>query len=187
MFTQTSGGVSGKKLEFYGNDGVCLFKYFVTPDDPQKLFTWMVLFINFICFILISVCYVVINIAVTNSSKRSASTKSKGSKAKNTRLQRNVSLMIITDFLCWVPSMIICGLHYLEVVNATPWYALFSIIVIPIYSVINPILYDTSGIFSYILSFRKTVSANVSSRFISYNNNTDLNAGTELQAISRKD
>ena len=28
-----------RKQEFYGNDGVCLFKYFVNDDDPQRKFT----------------------------------------------------------------------------------------------------------------------------------------------------
>ena len=30
-------------LDFYGNDGVCLFKYFVNRDDSQKFFVWTVL------------------------------------------------------------------------------------------------------------------------------------------------
>ena len=36
------------KVEFYGNDGVCLFKYFVQLQDPQRLFVWGVLSLNFI-------------------------------------------------------------------------------------------------------------------------------------------
>eukprot|EP00116_Pleurobrachia_bachei_P002455 sb/3462717/ len=35
MFTKEYGGVHGHDLSFYGNDPVCLFKYFVRPDDPQ--------------------------------------------------------------------------------------------------------------------------------------------------------
>jgi hypothetical protein len=33
-------------------------------------------------------------------------------------------------------------LHYLEVVDATPWYSVFSMIILPINSVINPLLYN---------------------------------------------
>ena len=31
------------RVGFYGNDGVCLFKYFVHPDDPQLTFVWSTL------------------------------------------------------------------------------------------------------------------------------------------------
>ena len=37
-FTETK-----EKAEFYANDGVCLFKYFVLNDDPQRGYVWAVL------------------------------------------------------------------------------------------------------------------------------------------------
>ena len=38
MFTSDyeNGELDWKKIHFYGNDGVCLFKYFVDKSDPQK-------------------------------------------------------------------------------------------------------------------------------------------------------
>ena len=59
-------------------------------------------------------------------------------------MQRKISIIIATDFFCWVPFVIVCCLHSLEVLDATPWYALFSIIILPINSVINPLLYDNT-------------------------------------------
>ena len=61
-------------------------------------------------------------------------------------LQTKVTLMVTSDFLCWIPFIIMCFLHYLKVLDASPWYALFSVVIIPINSVINPLLYDTTGI-----------------------------------------
>ena len=46
-----------KTLNFYGNDAVCLFKYFIRPSDPQKTYLWCILFTNIICFALIAICY----------------------------------------------------------------------------------------------------------------------------------
>ena len=42
------GNISGfsnftKRIGFYGNQGVCLFKYFVTPDDPQVAFSMSII------------------------------------------------------------------------------------------------------------------------------------------------
>ena len=77
MFTKQYGGVEGKKLHFYGNAGVCSFKYFVTPDDPQKTFTWLILGINFICFIIITYCYIVINLKSSSSAKNLSTNNNK--------------------------------------------------------------------------------------------------------------
>ena len=57
-------------------------------------------------------------------------------------LQRKIGLIIFSDFLCWTPFILICILHYTQKINATPYYSFFSIVVLPINSLINPILYD---------------------------------------------
>ena len=53
-----------------------------------------------------------------------------------------MGVIILTDFLTWVPFTIVCLLHYAEVLDAQPFYSLFSTILLPINSVINPLLYD---------------------------------------------
>ena len=131
------------KVDFYGNDGVCLFKYFVQDDDPQKYFVWSILVLNFICFVFISVSYLLIGILSRRSSENlSSSQKNQQLAKRNKRMNRRIGLIITTDFLCWVPFIVICMLHSLEVIDATPWYSIFSMIILPINSVINPFLYD---------------------------------------------
>ena len=56
------------KVDFYGNSGVCLFKFFVLNEDPQKLFVWGILFLNFLCFTFISLSYFFIWIITHRSS-----------------------------------------------------------------------------------------------------------------------
>jgi hypothetical protein len=131
------------KQNFYGNDGVCLFKYFVNKDDPQKEFVWAILAVNFLCFVFISVSYVLIGVVSRNSSRNLASSQNKSQiNRRNQKMNRKITIVITTDFCCWVPFIVICALHYLEVVDATPWYSILSMIVLPINSVINPVLYD---------------------------------------------
>ena len=48
MFTNDHGGISGSNQNFYGNSGVCVFKYFVTDLDPQRLFSLSMLSVNFV-------------------------------------------------------------------------------------------------------------------------------------------
>ena len=130
------------KVDFYGNDGVCLFKYFVQNNDPQRLFVWGILSINFVCFVFISLSYLLIGVLSRRSSESLASSNNRQIEKRNKRMNQRIAVIIATDFLCWIPFIITCGLHSLEVINATPWYGLFSMVILPINSVINPLLYD---------------------------------------------
>ena len=116
---------------------MCVFKYLVTSNDPQRIFCLLILAINFCCFAVISGCYIFISIKAGRSSKG----VSKNS-TNNKRLQLKIAAIIFTDFLCWIPLTIVCFLHYGEVINAARWYPYFSIALLPINSVINPVLYN---------------------------------------------
>ena len=144
MFSAIYGGILRKNIHFYGNDGVCLFKYFVAQDDPQRMFSWSLLSINFFCFLIISASYLYINLVSTRSSTSVKAKNSRQANSRNKRMQRKISIIIATDFCCWVPFVLICCLHSVSVLDATPWYALFSVVILPINSVINPLLYDNS-------------------------------------------
>ena len=136
-------GVEGESVHFYGNSGVCVFKYLVTKTDPQKWFTVSVLLTNLACFITISFSYIIINARTIRSSQMLTGSKNKVLKNRNRKLQLKVSAIIFTDFLCWVPFTIICFLHFGGYIDATLWYPIFSSIILPINSVINPLLYDS--------------------------------------------
>ena len=163
MFSSLYGGLERRKVDFYGNDGVCLFKFFVSYEDPQKIFSWSILTINFICFMIISMSYFIINVRTVQSGKV---VNNQQVNDRNRAMQRKISLIIATDFLCWVPFVIICCLHSLSVIDATPWYALFSLVVLPINSVINPLLYDetlTAKVFVPMRSVKRLTSSFFSS------------------------
>ena len=146
MFTNSYEGITGKKITFYGNDGVCLFKYFVLQDDPQLFYSWFILGSNFTCFAFITYSYIFVTCLSVRSSSKLSSSGATGKllTARNQKLQRKITIIITTDFVCWVPFIIISFLHTIEAMNASKWYPLFSIIILPINSVVNPILYDTT-------------------------------------------
>ena len=165
MFTQDHGILTRSPVHFYGNDGVCLFKYFVRRDDARrsrnKISTetgtdiaeyrgdpvvWVMLGVNFLCFILISICYIVIEWKTRKSSQVSFAGRLDNPdphRLKEERaLQRKVMLIIGTDFLCWVPFIMISALHNLRKIDASRWYTSFAMIALPVNSVINPLIYD---------------------------------------------
>ena len=143
MFSQNYGGVNGVKLHFYGNDGVCLFKYFVTPDDPQASYSLSVLLINFLSFLIITFSYTFIHLKSTSSTRKIGNNAGRRSRRRELAMQRKLAMMILTDFLCWIPFILVSVLHYMLVFDASPWYAILSVLILPINSVINPLLYNS--------------------------------------------
>ena len=147
MFSNDYGNLDGQvfRVNFYGNDGVCLFKFFVTEDDPQWIFSMAVLAISIVCFVVVTVAYITINIITFKSSRSLLLTKGPTAnvvKKRNQKLQRKIATIIMTDFLCWVPFVLTCFLHFFGALDATAQYGMFSIIILPINSIINPFLYS---------------------------------------------
>ena len=147
-----------KKLNFYGNDGVCMFKFFVKFSDPQNYFVWGVLALDKTFFAIIAISYVII----TTVSKRSTDNLGDRFKKRHRKTQRKITLIISTNFFCWVPFIFVCILHTTNILDATEWYSIFSVIILPINSVINPFLYDEllSGKLSAVFFFLKSIYHN---------------------------
>ena len=59
----------GDTIHFYGNDGVCIFKYLVRTNDPQWVFSSSVLLMNCLCFLFISISYILIGYKIKLSGK----------------------------------------------------------------------------------------------------------------------
>eukprot|EP00116_Pleurobrachia_bachei_P001535 sb/3461797/ len=140
MFSSDIDGVVGSRVPFYANHPVCQFKYFLTPDDPQLLFVWLTLGLLIACFTVVIVCHGVIAFLTTQNSIPSSSQYNKVLQLKV--LQRKVTMIVLTDTTTWVPFLIFCALHTAQVVDMSPYYPIFSIVILPFNSVMNPLLYS---------------------------------------------
>ena len=169
MFSKDYDGITGTKVEFYGSDSVCIFKYLVTKDDPQHAFSLAILLVNFLCFLFITTCYSIIQCYVVNQSSAAVS-KVSSTRRRDLKLQTKVSIIIGTDFLCWIPFIVVCALHFFEAIDAAAWYPVFSVIILPFNSVINPLLYSDmvlrkgNRMVTYVTSTVFTLGRNVSAR-----------------------
>ena len=158
MFSQYYGELARRPVHFYGNDGVCLFKYFVRANDARRSrqtessgtmeeinndpVVWTMLGVNLLCFIIISLCYIAITIKTRQSIQSSGQQDNPVRVKAAHAVQSKVMIIIATDFLCWVPFIVISGLHNRTYIDASSWYAPFAMIALPLNSVINPIIYD---------------------------------------------
>ena len=128
---------------FYGNSAVCL----PLQLSAERMAGWeyavgIFIGLNFVSFVYILVAYIVMFMTVKNTSKKVRSTNMN----REWQMARRMLFIILTDFLCWMPVILmglvsLLGEFYDPEKQAYIWIAVF---VLPVNSSINPILYTIS-------------------------------------------
>ena len=128
---------------FYGKSAVCL----PLQLSAERMAGWeyavgIFIALNFVSFVYILVAYIVMFITVQNTSRKVRSTNM----TRESQMARRMFFIILTDFLCWMPVILIGLLSLLRKFHdpekqAYIWIAVF---VLPVNSSINPILYTFS-------------------------------------------
>ena len=132
-----------RSVGFYGKSAVCL----PLQLSSERMAGWeyaagIFIGLNFVSFVYILVAYIVMFMTVKNSSKKVRSTNLK----RESQMARRMFFIILTDFFCWMPVILIGLLSLLGKFHdpekeAYIWIAVF---VLPVNSSINPILYTFS-------------------------------------------
>eukprot|EP00116_Pleurobrachia_bachei_P000663 sb/3460925/ len=175
-------GPTRHSVGFYGNQGVCLFKYFVTKEDPQFHYSLSVLGLSCLCFVIITASYSRI---LTHASSTSSSAGLTESQKKSTiRLQRKVTLIIMTDFLTWIPFLFLALLHFGEVIDATNYYEVCSVVLMPINSVINPVIYNGDEFVRFVKSMCRSRSVKTPQVTVAMSMTTMANTSTSGTSVS---
>ncbi|XP_064621658.1 G-protein coupled receptor GRL101-like [Lineus longissimus] len=129
--------------KFYGNNGVCLP---FTLGKGSNTYGLVFLTFNLVAFILIAIGYSAIYRVIIQSRKRCQQFGINKNTAREMVFVRKMVLVIVSDFLCWVPIIL---MKYLSVGNVVTfpqqlaaWTAVF---VLPLNSSINPFLYTIAA------------------------------------------
>ena len=154
-------------LTYYSQHTLCMPQYFISSTNPSKYFSLSVLIFNFIAFMYIVYAYAYIFKKVSGGKSCLQWWKKQGQsenncigfrERENQELQRKIQLIIASDFLCWVPTTILAfayslHLHNLQLSEICDTMlalifptAVFSTIVLPLNSALNPFLYSLSYI-----------------------------------------
>ena len=127
-----------------GND--LTFDLPISQDSKPAWYFSIILFlgINLVCFIFILICY----FAIFWSHKRSLTHSGRSSKSQEEiRIAIKMAVIVGTDFMCWVPVIIMGILSQTQTVviplEAYTWSVVF---VLPINSSLNPYLYTISSL-----------------------------------------
>ncbi|PFX21360.1 G-protein coupled receptor GRL101 [Stylophora pistillata] len=132
-----------RHVGFYGKSAVCL--PLQLSSDRQAGWEYAVgifIALNFASFVYILTAYIVMFFSVRRVAKKIRSTKMN----RESQMARRMMFIILTDFLCWMPVIVIGILSLIGKFHdpgrqAYVWIAVF---VLPVNSSINPILYTFS-------------------------------------------
>lgn len=132
---------------FYARSGVCLPLH-LTADKPSgwEYSVFLFLGLNFLSLIIVFALYFLMFKTIRSTRRLSGMTLATG--ALGTRMV----FIVLTDFCCWIPIIVI-GIASLLGLQAPPdVYAWVAVFVLPFNSALNPILYTIST-----ANFQRTV------------------------------
>ncbi|XP_076812070.1 uncharacterized protein LOC143459012 [Clavelina lepadiformis] len=129
---------------YYSADSVCIPRLFVTRDDNAWGLSLAITIFNFFAFTYVACAYAVI-LWVSRKTMMKAGTSGSSratTKDKSKTLQNKVLRLVVTDFCCWVPISIMAFINFSGIPVSNVAYAVSAIILLPINSALNPILYS---------------------------------------------
>ncbi|XP_064630845.1 uncharacterized protein LOC135489423 [Lineus longissimus] len=134
---------------YYSRSGVCLSLHLTSEPAPGWEYSVAIfLGLNLVAFMIIAVLYTWMYVIIKRSvDMMKHKTSRKKGENKELVVARKMALIILTDFACWMP-IIILGLAAISGKVTIPGdvYAWIAVFVLPINSAMNPILYTLSSL-----------------------------------------
>ena len=129
---------SVKVFGYYGETSVCMPRFYVAYGESSWEFTLAIMTLNFLSFIFIAVSYLIIYKHSTSSSAK-LGTKRPNNQAAT--MQKRIARIIATDFCCWIPICVMAfvrlGVEFSDIA-----YQISAVLLLPINSAMNPILFS---------------------------------------------
>ena len=130
----------GAEFGYYGQTSVCMPRFYVYRGESAWEYSLVIITVNFLSFFFIAVSYICMFI---KAKENKLEIKNNQREKQQSRMQRRISRIIITDFLCWIPICIMAfvklsGFHVDDVA-----YIVSAGLLLPINSAFNPLLYSS--------------------------------------------
>ena len=128
---------------FYGNNPVCIFKYFVKTIDPQYEFSLMMTILNCCCIVAITICYSYVVYRMKKDTNVQGIIKDKKQEYIQKKIQIKLFLVTLTDLLTWIPfSILSWAFTNGASIDSENVYKIAAVIILPINSIMNPLIYN---------------------------------------------
>ena len=130
---------SVKLFSYYSETSVCMPRFYVAYGESSWEFTLAIITLNFVSFVFIAVSYFIIYKHSISSSANLGTSRPINQAAK---MQKRIARIIATDFCCWIPICIMAfvrlGVEFSDIV-----YQISAVLLLPINSTMNPILFSS--------------------------------------------
>ena len=130
----------GAEFGYYGQTSVCMPRFYVYRGESAWEYSFSIITVNFLSFFFIAVCYICIFI---KSNRNTVEIKTTQREKEQSRMQRRISRIIITDFLCWIPICIMAFVKLSGFYVDDVAYVVSAGLLLPINSAFNPLLYSS--------------------------------------------
>ena len=128
---------------YYSETSICMPRYFVIRGDNAWEYSLAIILLNFASFMFISVSYILIY--KRSMKQRPINSESEAKlKKRETKMQKRIARIIVTDFACWIPICIIAFVKFGGANVGGIVYQITAVFLLPINSVLNPFLYTLS-------------------------------------------
>ncbi|XP_026692535.2 G-protein coupled receptor GRL101-like [Ciona intestinalis] len=117
---------------YFGSTSVCMPNIFSTLDDEAWEFSMFLIILNFLLFIYMAICYLVIY-KINSSPHRPQDGR---------KLKKRISILVATDFCCWVPVCVMACVSFSGTRLDPTAYIVSAGFLLPINSALNPIIYS---------------------------------------------
>ena len=172
-------------VSYYGRSSVCLALPLTNDFSPGWLYSVIIfLLFNFICFLLMFLCYIVIYFKASRSVAFQGSMKHKQQRKKveeQLQVASKMAFLVVTDMVCWLPIII---MGFLSLIGAAEIpsviYAWTAVFIMPVNSALNPYLYTI-----FVNASRKTGNSLVTSLSNLSQLEKDTSYAAPMQSITK--
>ena len=130
----------GVEFGYYGQTSVCMPRFYIYRGESAWEYSFVIIIVNFVSFFYIAVSYIYIFI---KSNKNKFEIKTSQREKEQLRMQKRISRIIITDFLCWIPICIMAFVKLSGFYVDDVAYIVSAGLLLPINSAFNPLLYSS--------------------------------------------
>ena len=127
-----------KLFGYYGETSVCMPRFYVAYGESSWEFTLAIMTLNFLSFVFIAVSYFGI---YKHSTASSANLRTNRPNNQAKTMQKRIARIIATNFCCWIPICVMAfvrlGVEFSDIA-----YQISAVLLLPINSAMNPILFS---------------------------------------------
>ncbi|XP_078662611.1 uncharacterized protein LOC144906319 [Branchiostoma floridae x Branchiostoma belcheri] len=140
-------GVPYFQDEFYARSGVCLPLHITAERPPGFEYSVAIFMVfNFIAFVLIMGSYIAMFVSVRSAGKASGEAAGKQKAGQTQTMTTRMTMIVLTDFFCWFPVTLMGIMALTGVALPGEVFAFTAVIILPINSALNPVLYTVLAI-----------------------------------------